>query len=82
MFPHGVFTNTIILLFNNNFEITIGSSIVLNIFCFIFAYTFRYILGISIKKYETLTNYKMFYIMIHSFEILIYKLIFAHWFRS
>ena len=46
---YGIFINAIISLSKNNFEITIGSTIVLNILCYIFTYMFRWICCISIK---------------------------------
>ena len=46
---YGIFINAIISLSKNSFEITIGSTIVLNILCYIFTYMFRWICSISIK---------------------------------
>ena len=46
---NGIFINAIISLSKNNFEITRGSTIVLNILCYIFTYMFRWIYSISIK---------------------------------
>ena len=46
---YGIFINAIISLSKNNFEITVGSIIVLNILCYIFTYMFRWIYGILIK---------------------------------
>ena len=44
-----IFINAIISLFKNNFKITIGSTIVLNVLCYIFTYMFKWICSISIK---------------------------------
>ena len=45
----GIFINAIISLSKNNFEIIIGSTIVLNILYYIFTYMFIWICSISIK---------------------------------
>ena len=46
---YNIFINAIILSSNNNFEITIDSTLAFNIFYYIFVYIFRYIYGGSIK---------------------------------
>ena len=59
---YGIFINAIISLSKNNFEITIGSTIVLNMLCYIFTYMFRWICSISIKvlRRQDVLNYDMF----------------------
>ena len=59
---YGIFINAIISLSKNNFEITIGSTIVLNILCYIFTYMFKWICSISIKvlRQQDALNHDMF----------------------
>ena len=59
---YGIFINAIISLSKNNFEITIGSTIVLNILCYIFTYMFKWICSISIKvlRQQDALNHEMF----------------------
>ena len=58
MLPHMLF-----LLSKNNFKITIGSTIVFNILCYIFTYMFRWICSISIKvlRQRDALNHVMFF---------------------
>ena len=60
---YDIFINAIISLSKNNFKITIGSTIVLNILCYIFTYMFTWIRSISIKvlRQQDALNHNMFF---------------------
>ena len=59
---YSIFINAIISLSKNNFEITIGLTIVINILCYIFTYIFRWSCSISIRvlRQQDALNHYMF----------------------